>query len=112
MPGRMPGDREVCEMISNAEWLKTMLESLRGMVQQTVVNERGPGSGSGSGSSSGRQKPASYDDTDVSMYNEPMAKPYALNEVKKRRGVCLPPLFPLPFPPPLYMYMNVPQPLY
>ncbi len=80
-------------MISNAEWLKTMLENLRGMVQQSVINERGLGGG--------RQKPSSYDDVDVSMYSEPMAKPYAMNEVKKRRGVCLnAPLLPPPAHPP------------
>lgn len=80
MPGRMPSDREVVEMISNAEWLKTMLENLRGMVQQTVVSERAP-------TNANRQKPASYDEMDVPMYNEPIQKPFALNEVKKRRGV-------------------------
>jgi hypothetical protein len=91
MPGRMPGDREVCEMISNAEWLKTMLESLRHMVQHTV-SEGNSGAGSGSGSnagagSGGRQKPANMDDMDMPMYNEPGTKPYGM-EVKKRRGVC------------------------
>ena len=83
MPGRMPSDREVVEMISNAEWLKTMLENLRGMVQQTVVSERGLGSAN-------RQKPAGYDEMDVPMYNEPAHKSFALNEVKKRRGVSFP----------------------
>lgn len=92
MPGRMPGDREVCEMISNAEWLKTMLESLRHMVQHTVSEgNSGPGAGSGSsagGGNGGRQKPANMDDMDMPMYNESGAKPYGGMEVKKRRGVC------------------------
>ncbi|KJR81156.1 uncharacterized protein SPSK_05129 [Sporothrix schenckii 1099-18] len=94
MPGRMPSDREVCEMISNAEWLKTMLESLRHMVQNTVSEgNSGPGSGNASGpssGSSGRQKPANLDDADMPMYSEPGQKPYGM-EVKKRRGRAAPP---------------------
>ncbi|KAL1891508.1 hypothetical protein Sste5346_007599 [Sporothrix stenoceras] len=94
MPGRMPGDREVCEMISNAEWLKTMLESLRHMVQHTVSegsSGAGPGSAGGASSSgAGRQKLANMDDMDMPMYNEPGTKPYGM-EVKKRRGRAAPP---------------------
>lgn len=91
MPGRMPGDREVCEMISNAEWLKTMLESLRHMVQHTVSEGSSGAGGGGSASgavtgSGGRQKPANIDDVEMPMHNEPGTKPYGM-EVKKRRGV-------------------------
>ncbi|EFW99122.1 hypothetical protein CMQ_5543 [Grosmannia clavigera kw1407] len=80
MPGRMPSDREVCDMINNAEWLKTMLEHLRSIVQQTVVNDRGS-------NNSVRQKTQSFDDSDTPIYGDPSGKPYnTLNEVKKRRG--------------------------
>ncbi|OAA53377.1 GATA zinc finger [Niveomyces insectorum RCEF 264] len=82
IPGRMPGDREVRDMINNADWLKTMLENLRGMVQQTV-NEHG--------TSSNRQKPSTFEDMESAVYNESMAKPYTVNEVKKRRGRAAPP---------------------
>lgn len=89
----MPGDREVCEMISNAEWLKTMLESLRHMVQHTVSegNSASGGASAGGASSGGasRQKPANMDEMDMPMYNEPGTKPYGM-EVKKRRGVRFP----------------------
>lgn len=95
MPGRMPGDREVCEMISNAEWLKTMLESLRHMVQHTVSEGNSGAGGASAGSAShagaGRQKPANTDEMDMPMYNEPGTKPYGM-EVKKRRGVRSPTL--------------------
>lgn len=84
MPGRMPSDREVCDMINNAEWLKTMLENLRSIVQQTVVNDRGS-------SNSARQKTQSFEDPETPGYGEPSTKPYNLNEVKKRRGVCVSP---------------------
>ncbi|CAK7273195.1 hypothetical protein SEPCBS57363_005531 [Sporothrix epigloea] len=87
MPGRMPSEREVLEMISNAEWLKTMLESLRHTVHE--VNEgrtsdggngKGDSTGSGTGNS-GRQKT----DIDMPIYNDQASKTYG-PEVKKRRG--------------------------
>ncbi|CAK7230777.1 hypothetical protein SBRCBS47491_007700 [Sporothrix bragantina] len=93
MPGRMPSDREVLEMISNAEWLKTMLESLRHMVHEVNEGRSGNGgNGNGSGSSAGnggRQK--NMDDMDMSMYNDQGNKPYGGMEVKKRRGRAAPP---------------------
>ena len=95
MPGRMPSDREVQEMIGNAEWLKTMLEHLRHMVHEVNEGRLGnssSGNGSGSGSStSGRQK--NIDDMEP-MYNDQGNKPYGM-EVKKRRGVSffVPPYF-------------------
>ncbi|CAK7218863.1 hypothetical protein SEUCBS140593_003698 [Sporothrix eucalyptigena] len=91
MPGRMPSDREVLEMISNAEWLKTMLESLRHMVHEVNKGRSGGGNGGESGSGAGnggRQK--NVDDMDMPMYNEQSNKPYGM-EVKKRRGRAAPP---------------------
>ncbi|CAK7273017.1 hypothetical protein SEPCBS119000_005427 [Sporothrix epigloea] len=92
MPGRMPSEREVMEMISNAEWLKTMLESLRHMVHEINEgrtgdsgNNKGDNSGSGAGNG-GLPK----NDNEIPLYNDQGAKSYG-SEVKKRRGRAAPP---------------------
>ncbi len=65
-------------MIDTIMLVKKKLEEVREMVQQTrVTTERARVHGS--------RKP--YEDEDMAMYGDSMKQPYALNEVKKRRGV-------------------------
>lgn len=77
IPSRMPTENEVGELLNNLVFALKKLEDVRDMVQQNrIQNER-------TRDSSGR----SPDDEDVSMYGDGMKTPYAMHEVKKRRGV-------------------------
>ncbi len=98
IPTRMPSEREIADMINNAEWLKTMLDNVRTIVQQSNIHERAR--------ENSRPKTA-YDGEDVAMYGDGMKLPLygghgnshhgsshgsvshasIVAEVKKRRGV-------------------------
>ena len=65
-------------MLNNVEYLKNMLDSVRGMVQQSIMNERAR--------EGSRSKPP-YEDEDVTMYGDGMKQSYDMSGVKKRRGV-------------------------
>lgn len=87
MPTRLPSEREVGDMLNMAEWMKGMLENLRGMVQASVVmNDRAREASRGKG-------PSAYDDEEMSMYGDGMKSPYEMGSVKKRRGVSTGPVF-------------------
>lgn len=81
IPERLPTEQEVNDMLSNAEMIRSALERVRDVVQQSVRNERA------------REVPkvkASYEeDQDVPMFEDGMKSQYAITEVKKRRGVSV-----------------------
>jgi hypothetical protein len=73
---RLPSEREVNEMLANADYIKRSLEQVRDIVQHT---ER---------AREGAKAKSAYDEShDASMYNDGMKPHYPVNEVKKRRGV-------------------------
>ena len=77
IPSRMPTENEVSEILSSMVYTLKKLEDVRDMVQQNrIQTERAR-------DSNGR----SSDDEDVSMYGDGIKPPYAMHEVKKRRGV-------------------------
>jgi hypothetical protein len=78
IPGRLPTEREVSDIISTVEYSKNLLESVRNLVQQSLMNERAREGGRSKGS---------YDDEDVSMYGDGSRSSYDMAGVKKRRGV-------------------------
>ncbi len=79
IPSRMPTENEVSLLLSNLVLALKKLEDIRDMIQQNRIhNERAR--------ENGGRKP---DDEDVSMYGDGIKPPYAMNEVKKRRGVSL-----------------------
>lgn len=85
MPTRLPSEREVGDMLNMTEWMKGMIENLRGMVQANMVmNDRAREASRGKG-------PPSYEDEDMSMYGDGMKSPYEMGSVKKRRGVSTAP---------------------
>jgi hypothetical protein len=87
MPTRLPSEREVSDMLNMSEWMKNLLENLRGMVQaSTAMNDRAREANRSKG-------PSSYDDEDMSMYGDGMKSPYEMGSVKKRRGVSTGPVF-------------------
>lgn len=69
-------------MMSNVDWIKKNLETLREM-SQTVANEQ---------SREGNKSKGLYDDDDISMYGDGLGKSFGIGEVKKRRGVSFPPI--------------------
>ena len=74
---RMPTENEVSALMSNLVMALKKLEDLRDMCQQNRIhNERAR--------ENGGRKP---EDDDVSMYSDGIKPPYAMTEVKKRRGV-------------------------
>lgn len=80
MPTRLPSEREVGDMLNMAEWMKGMLDNLRGMVQASmVINDRAREASRGKG-------PA-YEDEDMGMYGDGIKSAYEMGGVKKRRGV-------------------------
>lgn len=86
MPTRLPSEREVGDMLNMAEWMKGMLDNLRGMVQASMVmNDRAREASRGKG--------PPYEDEDMSMYGDGMKSAYEMGGVKKRRGVSTAPNF-------------------
>lgn len=65
-------------MLNNADYLKNMLDSVRNIIQQSIMNERAR--------EGSRGKPQ-YEDEDVTMYGDGMKQTYDMSGVKKRRGV-------------------------
>lgn len=78
LPGRLPSEREISEMMNNAEWIRNMLDGVRGMVQQSLAHER---------AREGSRPKMPYEDEDMPMYDG-MKAGYGMQELKKRRGVC------------------------
>lgn len=78
LPHRLPTDKEVSEMLSNTDYVRKTLESVREHVHHSIANEKAREGGKHRGS---------YDDDDVSMYGDGSKQHYSLGEVKKRRGV-------------------------
>lgn len=74
IPDRLPTEREVSDMLSNADYLRSSLEAVRQLVQE--ANERVKVAGKAKG----------YDEEDTNMY-EMKPNGYGTGEVKKRRGV-------------------------
>jgi hypothetical protein len=73
----MPTENEVTSLLNNLVLALKKLEDVRDMVQHNrIQNERAR--------DSGNRKP---EDEDVFMYGDGIKPPYAMNEVKKRRGV-------------------------
>ncbi|ORY68820.1 uncharacterized protein BCR38DRAFT_139605 [Pseudomassariella vexata] len=81
IPERLPTEREVSEMLSNADYLRKSLENVRELVQHSLAEKAREG---------GKHK-GPYDDDDISMYGDGMKQHYSLGEVKKRRGRAAPP---------------------
>lgn len=96
IPTRLPTEREISDMIGNVDWMRNMLENVRGVVQQSVMNELA------------RERSRSkgrYEDEDVQMHGDgtkpagygptmPSAPAYATTvgsladrDPKRRRGV-------------------------
>ncbi|KAK9421510.1 putative GATA-type domain-containing protein [Seiridium unicorne] len=82
IPQRLPTDKEVSEMLNNADYLRKNLESIREVVHHSIANEKAREGGKHRGT---------YDDDDVSLYGDGMKQHYGLGEVKKRRGRAAPP---------------------
>ncbi|PNH29590.1 hypothetical protein BJF96_g7144 [Verticillium dahliae] len=78
IPERLPTEREVADMISNANYMRSSLEAVRQTVQE--ANERASAAG----------KAKSYEDEDSHMYDSAKQN-YGIGEVKKRRGRAAPP---------------------
>lgn len=78
IPQRLPSDRELADMVSNAEWIKNMLDNIRNVVQQSIMNERAR--------EGARPKPP-MEEEDATMYDAKSG--YGHPEVKKRRNVSL-----------------------
>jgi hypothetical protein len=77
IPSRMPTENEVSSLLNTFVFALRKLEEVRDMVQQNrIQTERARDNG-------GR----SPEDEDVSMYGDGIKPPYAMHEVKKRRGV-------------------------
>lgn len=85
IPSRMPTENEVSVLLNSLIFALKKLEDVRDMVQQNwIQNERARENG-------GRNP----DDEDVLMYGDGIKPTYAaIHEVKKRRGVSLPPCAP------------------
>ncbi|KAM3550154.1 hypothetical protein MY1884_008387 [Beauveria asiatica] len=77
---RLPSEREVNEMLANADYIKRSLEQVRDIVQHTERAREGA-----------KAKSAYEESHDASMYNDGMKPHYPVNEVKKRRGRAAPP---------------------
>ncbi|KAL1855647.1 hypothetical protein VTK73DRAFT_8536 [Phialemonium thermophilum] len=81
IPSRLPTEDEVTRMLDNVYMIKKCLEDVRGMVQQSKVNNE-------------RARETASDRTEdekTVMYSEAMKKAYGVGEVKKRRGRSAPP---------------------
>ncbi|WYZ41743.1 hypothetical protein EsH8_V_000638 [Colletotrichum jinshuiense] len=78
LPDRLPTEREVSDMLDNAEYIKNSLESVRQLVKESNERVR----------AAGKQK--GYEEEDTPMYDG-MNKNYGIAEVKKRRGRAAPP---------------------
>ena len=79
IPQRLPTERELNDMITNVEYTRNLLEHVRGVVQQSIINER---------AREGTRPRGSLEDEDVQMFNDGMKSgSYSISEVKKRRGV-------------------------
>ncbi len=89
IPERLPTEREVSEMLANAEYIKRSLEQVREVVQASIQSER---------AREGAKMKGPYEDGhahahahghghDVPMYGDGMKPHYPVTEVKKRRGV-------------------------
>jgi hypothetical protein len=81
IPSRMPTENEVTTLLNSLIMALKKLEEVRDMVQQNRIQTERARDSSGS---SGRKQ---HDDEDVSMYGDGIKPAYAINEVKKRRGV-------------------------
>jgi len=85
---RLPTEREISDMITNVDYTRSLLEHVRGVVQQSIINER---------AREGTRPKGSFDDEDVQMYGDgAKTGSYNAAEVKKRRGVSIDDLPPRP----------------
>ncbi len=67
-------------MINNAELIRNALESVRSVVQQSVLHERAR--------ETSRSKSSTYDEEEVGMYSDSMkSSSFSVSEVKRKRGV-------------------------
>jgi len=82
IPTRLPNERELGEMITNAEWIRGMLENVRGIVQQSIQNER---------AREGTRANPPYENEDAPMFEDGLKSSYSITEVRKRRGRAAPP---------------------
>lgn len=107
---RLPSDRQLLDMISHVDAMRSSLLTVQELVRQTVASERLPEAGNaappGAGVGSVGAAPAGppvlplpplhkprgpYEDEDIPMgYGEASRPAYTMNEVKKRRGVSFP----------------------
>jgi hypothetical protein len=78
IPTRLPSERELAEMMNCADYTRNLLENIRGVVQQSIMNERAREG----------TRPKGFEDEDVAMYDGMKAN-YGMGEVKKRRGVSV-----------------------
>lgn len=80
IPERLPSDAEVLDILSNVDYIKQSLNSVRDLVQQSIASEKAR--------QLGRPKHSYDGDDDASMYADGSSnKSYGGGEVKKRRGV-------------------------
>ncbi|KAI0017034.1 hypothetical protein F4780DRAFT_782663 [Xylariomycetidae sp. FL0641] len=82
IPERLPTEREVMNMLSNADWVKSSLENVRDIVQHSMAEKA---------RDHGRSRGPYDGDDEMSMYGDGMKPSYGLGEVKKRRGRAAPP---------------------
>ncbi|KAK2609283.1 hypothetical protein QQS21_002218 [Conoideocrella luteorostrata] len=84
IPERLPGEREVNDMLANVDYIKRSMEQVRDAVQASIQSER---------AREGNKITGSFEEEhqDVPMYDNGMKQQYTLTEVKKRRGRAAPP---------------------
>ncbi|KFA46680.1 hypothetical protein S40293_08086 [Stachybotrys chartarum IBT 40293] len=78
---RLPTEREMADMLANAEMLKRSLDQLRDLVMVSIQSAAREGA---------KPKGPYDDDQDVPMYAEGKP-PYSMPDVKRRRGRAAPP---------------------
>jgi hypothetical protein len=79
IPERLPSEREMSDMLANAELLKRSLDQMRDLVQVSLQSERAR--------DVAKAKSMYEDDQDMPMYNDGKTAYAMSSEVKKRRGV-------------------------
>ncbi|KAL2758083.1 hypothetical protein ACRALDRAFT_2119163 [Sodiomyces alcalophilus JCM 7366] len=81
IPERLPTEREVTDMLNAADYVRSSLEAVRHLVQET--NERAR--------LAGKTKSYEPEDAPPPMYENAKPNGYGTGEVKKRRGRAAPP---------------------
>ncbi|KAG6238384.1 hypothetical protein E4U24_007153 [Claviceps purpurea] len=84
IPERLPTEREVHDMLANADLIRQSLEHVKESVQASIQSERAR--------EGNKAKPSpEQDHPDMVMFDASTKGQYAMSEVKKRRGRAAPP---------------------